>query len=114
MTSRFTDYPSLFEEIRKRPMMWLGGDEPSITLLAAFVSGIDVAEHFHHISTEDCIDGFDWRKFEHWIAQQFNQKRLSLNSFSLARYKTESEHEAFNLWYSWYDQFRTSHELLEI
>ncbi|NJD05855.1 MAG: hypothetical protein FIA97_05075 [Methylococcaceae bacterium] len=110
MTSRFTDYPSLLEEIRKRPMMWFGGDERSITLLAAFLTGVCVAENFHHIPTTSCIGGFGWQDFEHWIARQFNQKMLTLDSFSLAKYKTGVEHEAFDLWYSWYDEYRSSHE----
>ena len=84
MKYRFVDYPSLLDEIRKRPQLWIGGKERSINLLSSFVAGIGVAEEFYQIPIESRMSGFDWKIFEGWVTSQFNTKRLSLNSLALA------------------------------
>lgn len=105
MSLRFKDYPTLLEEIRKRPQMYHGGDERSALLLSIFLGGFDVAELFHNIPETERLGGFDWDSYEKWIRESFNPERLSLNSFSLASHITSTQQEAFDLWYSWYDDF---------
>ena len=102
---RFKDYPSLIEEIRLRPQMWHGGKDRSVTLLSTYLSGFRTAEKYHQISPDECLSGFDWRDFESWVAEKFNPRRLSYDSFSWAAHISDSECEAFDLWYSWYDKY---------
>ena len=93
------------EEIRKRPMMFLGGEARSVSLLAAFLAGIDVAEGFYRVKTGPRFSGFDWKSFEKAVDQKYNPQRLSINSFGLAKRIKGDEIEAFDLWFAWYEEF---------
>ena len=104
---RFTDFPSLLEEIRKRPQMYLGGDQRSLELLAAYLGGFEMAEWFHELPAEQRMGNFDWSAFEEWVRNEYNPEHLSRNSFGLAIHFTGSQMEAFDLWFSWYDLFRS-------
>ena len=105
MNPRFKDYPSLLNEIRSRPQLWHGGEERSVELLAAFLSGIRIGEELHEIPPSNRLRGFDWEAFESWVETNFNAKKLTFNSFSLAAHFSRSQKEAFDLWYSWHDEF---------
>ncbi len=100
------DYPTLIEQIRKRPQMFHGGETRSASLLETFLSGITYGEYFHSIPEDEKMSGFPWRDYEKWVKMNFNKRRLSLNSFSLASYTSNDEKEAFDLWFNWYDEFR--------
>lgn len=109
---RFTDFPSLLEEIRKRPQMYLGGDERNLELLRAYLGGFDTAEWFHELPTVKRMGNFDWNSFEAWVKREHNPRRLCVNSFGLAIYISDSKKDAFDLWFTWYDLFRyITHEL---
>mgnify|MGYP000418557008 CR=1 FL=1 len=104
---KFTDFPSLLEEIRKRPQMYLGGEQRSLELLAAYLGGFDLAELFHELPVEKRMGNFDWGSFEEWVRNEYNPRRLSRNSFGLAIHLSESQTKSFDLWFSWYDLFRS-------
>lgn len=103
---RFSDYPTLLEEIRKRPQMYLGGDERNLESLGVFLDGFAMAEWFHEIPIEKHMGSFDWESYEEWVKNKYNTERLSLNSIPLAIYITDSKADAFDIWFSWYDLFR--------
>jgi hypothetical protein len=102
--NQIADWPSFFDQIRRRPGMWIG--YPSLTALEHLLNGIDLAEYFYDVPQEKCLGGFPFEEFELWAAELFNPEQLSLSSFSLARRETESEEAAFNKWFTWYDRFR--------
>ena len=85
--------------------MYHGGDERSALLLSIFLNGFEIGESFHNIPEKDRLGGFNWESYEKWIKESFNPESLSLNSFSLASYTSNTQYEAFDLWYSWYDKF---------
>ena len=102
-----SDYPSLLNAIRKRPMLYHGGETRSIDLLSAFIGGIA----FRGVvdpSGRNEWESFDWNKYEAWVNNAFNTNRLALNSFSLAAKLTNSQEEGFDLWFSWYCLLYTS------
>jgi hypothetical protein len=105
---QFCDYPSLLEEIRKRPQMYLGGEERNLRLLGAFLDGFKTAEWFHNLPEAQHMGGFDWESYEKWVKHKYNTKRLSANSMPLALYVSDSEAAAFDLWFSWYDEYSES------
>ena len=113
MNSKFNDTPSLLEQIRKRPQMWHGGSERSALLLSTLFSGITAAEEFYDIEQSDLLGNFNWQEFESWVAEQYNPKKLTFSSFSLASHKSNAEPEAFDLWYSWYDKF-CKHNIIKL
>ena len=100
------DYPSLFQEIRKRPQMYHGGKERSVLLLDTFLCGIWFSESFHEIESNKRMSGFDWELFEKWVEETFNPRRLSMRSLYLAEHLSQSESKGFDLWFKWYDEFR--------
>jgi hypothetical protein len=102
---RFTDWPSFFHKVRVRPGQWFG--EQSITALQHFINGIKLAAHLYEVPVERELGGFSFEDFERWTDGRFNPDRLSVNSFDLARRSSESETEAFQKWFGWYDQFRS-------
>jgi hypothetical protein len=102
--NQIVDWPSFFDQIRRRPGMWLG--RPSLTALENLVSGIGLAEYLYDVPVEKRLGGFPFDEFERWVEASFNVERLSLNSFSLARREADSEEEAFSAWLAWYDHFR--------
>jgi hypothetical protein len=106
---RFHDYPSLLEEIRKRPQMYLGGDERNLESLATLLDGFKMAEWFHALPEAQHMGGFDWESYESWVKRKYNPKRLSLNSMPLAVYISDSSADAFDLWFSWYDEYSELH-----
>jgi hypothetical protein len=102
--SLITDWPSFFEQIRRRPAMWLG--EPSLLALRSLIRGVELAEFLYDITEDRALGGFPFMEFERWAEGRFNPERLSLDSFSLARRSSGSEEEAFHKWLGWYDRFR--------
>ena len=105
MVTKFNDTPGLLEQIRKRPQMWYGGSERSALLLSTLLSGIAEAEAFYDIAQSELLGNFNWKEFEFWVAEQYNPKKLTHSSLSLASHKSNTEPEAFDLWYSWSDKF---------
>lgn len=102
-----SDYPSLLDAIRKRPGLYyhqLDGKK-SIQSLASFLGGVAFSESFHGVRSGNRMGNFEWDKFEKWVEKKVNESRLSLNSLGLADYLSPSDSEAFDLWFSWYDQF---------
>ncbi len=106
MSFNIVDYPSLLEEIRKRPQMWHNGETRSVLLLKTFISGFQYAQHFHNIEQEKLLGGFNWGTFEKWVKVNFNPKRQSYDSFTWAIHLSDSEAESFDLWFNWYDKFK--------
>jgi hypothetical protein len=102
------DWPSYFEQVRRWPGIWLG--RASLECLQAQILGIDTAERIHRIPEAQRLAGFSLEQFEVWAAQRFNPRRLSINSFRMARCATSSDEAAFDLWFSWYDAFRSGIE----
>jgi hypothetical protein len=102
--SQITDWPSFFDQIRRRPAMWLGS--PSLSALENFIRGIGLAEYLYDVPEDRRLGGFPFDEFERWAEARFNPGRLTLNSFSLARRASDSEGAAFVTWLGWYDQFR--------
>ena len=94
----------LLEHIRKRPEMWL--DKCSPISLRTFYSGIKFAEEIYKIPAGNCLSGFDFEKFEAWVAYKYNPRKLTFNSMHLAVHLSESEEIAFNKWFEWYDLFK--------
>jgi len=103
---KFRDYPSLLGEIRKRPQMYLGGKDRNLELLGTFLDGFRTAEWFHELPEPQHMGGFDWDRFEAWVKSKYNPKRLSLNSMPLAIYISASKSAAFDLWFTWYDEYQ--------
>jgi hypothetical protein len=103
--SKVHDWPSLFEQIRLRPGMWL--DKDSITALSNLKAGIELAELFHEVPDDKAFGGFDFDAFYHWVTAKYNPHKLSLDTFGLARYVCKTERDAFDKWYEWYDEFRS-------
>lgn len=100
---QISDYPTLFEQLRLRPPMWMG--TTSLTAFENVLNGISLAEHFYNIPESERLGGFDFEAFGAWVDQRFNPKQLSANSFWLARDRTSSEEEAFHKWFEWHDEF---------
>jgi hypothetical protein len=103
------DWPTYFEQIRRRPGMWLG--QASLTALDNQIGGIELAERIHDVPRNMRLGGFPWSDFEKWADERFNPNRLSIRSFSMALRITNSESEAFELWFQWYDQFNKEQAL---
>ncbi len=99
------DYPSLLNEVRKRPQMYHGGKERSSILLDTFICGIQYSEAFHEIELDKRMSGFDWECFERWVEEKCNPRRLTMRSFCLAEHLTQCESKGFDLWFEWYDEF---------
>ena len=106
MSFDISDYPSLLEEVRKRPQMWHGGETRSSLLLKTFIDGFRYSEHFHKIDNSCRLGGFPWGDFEKWVQVNYNPKRKSYDSFTWASYLSDTELDAFDLWLKWYDIFR--------
>ena len=85
--------------------MYLGGEERSLRSLAIYLSGFEMAEWFHELPKEKRLGNFEWELYEKWIRQEYNKERLNLRSFTLAESLTDSQKEAFDLWFSWYDKY---------
>ena len=102
--NRIIDWPSFFDQIRRRPAMWLGCT--SLTALQNFIGGIGLAQYLYDVPEERLLSGFSFEAFEQWVEDHFNPEQLTFNSFSLARRATGSEEEAFHYWFAWYDRFR--------
>ena len=100
-----TDWPTLLAEVRRRPGMYLG--EPSLKALQHELDGIQWAEQLYAVPPERRLQGFSFAAFERWFQEHLNPRRLSLNSFHMARCLTASDEAAFHLWFSWYDSFRS-------
>jgi len=107
MSFNIVDYPSLLEEIRKRPQMWHNGETRSALLLKTFISGFQYSQNFHKVESGNLLGGFNWGDFEKWVEVKFNPKRKSYDSFTWAIYLSDSEAEAFDLWFSWYDLYKS-------
>ncbi|WP_435016162.1 hypothetical protein TA3x_003724 [Tundrisphaera sp. TA3] len=101
---RITDWPSLIEQIRKCPGMWLGS--ASVSALSHFLYGIQMAEVLHDLPMEKRLGGFPADEFEEWVADHFNPERLVVRSFHLALLASDSEMAGFRTWLDWYDRFR--------
>jgi hypothetical protein len=101
------DWPSFFEQIRRRPGMWLG--RPSLKALHFLLLGIDLAESLYDVPETDRLGGFPFPEFEKWADKRFNPRRLSIRSFGMARRMAGSDKAAFDLWLRWYDEFRGEH-----
>ena len=98
LASQITDWPSLLDQIRRRPGMWLG--TASIERLRSFLGGIDLAEHLYHVPAERALAGFSFVEFEEWVEERFNPRRMSVLSFELARDRSDSQEEALTLWFT--------------
>jgi hypothetical protein len=100
------DLDTLFEQIRLRPEMWLGHDGKDIRILDAYLVGIEFGEFFYDIESDKLTESFARDSFEAWVAEKYNRDRLSANSRTLAYLISENGSEAFDLWFSWYDEFK--------
>lgn len=103
---RIKDWPTFFKVIRERPAMWIG--EVSVSNFWNLIGGIQLAEYFYKIPEQDSFGNFNFDEFEKWVDEKYNHKRLSLNSFSLAKELSENEEDGFWKWYEWYDLFSKS------
>lgn len=100
-------WPNFLQQIRTRPGCYLG--EFSLTALQHQIYGVMLAEDIHAIPKSKPIGGFAWERFEDWVRKRFNPRHLSVRSFWLALDSTETEKEAFQRWFEWYDQFNQEH-----
>ncbi len=98
------DWPTFFEQVRRRPGMWLG--HRSLTALQFLLHGVHLAEFFYDVPEGSRLGNFPFQEFEEWVERRYNPRRLSVNSFWMARDIADSEEAAFDLWFSWYDEFR--------
>jgi hypothetical protein len=55
LTSLITDWPSFFEQVRRRPAMWL--DEPSLLALRNLIRGVELAETIYGITEDRALEG---------------------------------------------------------
>ena len=101
---RISDWPTLFEQVRKNPLIFTG--EKSARLLQYLLIGIHIAESIHHIPSDQLMSGFDWNQFEEWVRSRNNPENLNVSSFMLASMNSENEEAAFDKWMEWYDIFR--------
>jgi hypothetical protein len=100
----YPDLPSLLDAIRKRPGMFLG--HKTIFGLSLLLMGIQFAEEYHDVPETTRFKGFDLPGFERWVESKYNPRRLSHNSRNLAEYLAGDE-AGFDMWFSWYDEFRS-------
>lgn len=93
--------------IRSRPGMYLGGK--TLKGLHHYVDGIRAAEHMYNIHPSKRISDFDWGIFEPWHLKKLKIKPKGYSrSFVNAMEMTKSDEEAFDLWFSWYDEYNLS------
>ena len=97
------DWPELISGIRKRPEMYLY--RKSLDCFAAYVAGIEFIEK----RVGKALNGFDFDSYESWVAQKYNPRQLTFNSFGLATHLEPDKDKAFELWYEWYDEFTKAH-----
>ena len=104
----FPDLPSLLAQVRRVPGAF--GLSKSVDSLAGFLLGIELAEDFHHIPTEQRYGGFDGESFGEWVAREHNPTRLEVRSlygsFHLAKQAAGPDAAGFEQWFQWYDEFR--------
>jgi hypothetical protein len=81
----------------------------SIDALWNQLLGIYFAEDFHNIPEESRFGGFDLISFEAWVDRSFNADRLSVRSFGLSKLIAGSDAKGFDLWFEWYDRYRSEH-----
>jgi hypothetical protein len=106
LRDQYPDLPSLLEAIRRRPGMFLG--HKTVLGLSLLLSGIEFAEDYHVVPEPARIRGFDLPGFERWVESKYNPRRLSHNSCSLAEHIAVADEAGFDLWFSWYDEFRSN------
>ena len=106
---RFSNFCTFIEEVRNKPQMYHGGEERNILLFSALISGIVLAEEYYGVENQ-VLTEFDWERFESWVEDRYNNRKLSFKSFTLANYLSESSEQGFDLWFSWYDEFRDSEQ----
>jgi len=99
------DWPTFFEQVRRRPGMWLGDRSPAA--LQLLIQGVYLAEFLYDVPEGNRLGNFPFQEFEGWVERRFNPRRLSVNSYWMARDIAGSDEEAFDLWFSWYDEFRS-------
>jgi hypothetical protein len=104
LRERYPDLPALLERIRDRPAIFLG--HKTILGLHLLLDGFRFAEDYHAVPKAARIGGFDREEFEEWVMMNNNPERLSHNSMSLAAHLAGSDAAGFDLWFSWYDQYR--------
>ena len=93
-----------FEEIRKRPSLWIG--KKSLIAFEAFWSGIFIAEMICNVPEEKQLSGFNWTAFEEWVDKKYNLKKLTVKSFYHAKQMASSDENAFDKWYEIYDLYK--------
>src|SRR5262245_27431026 len=100
----YPDLPSLLDAIRRRPGMFLG--HQGAYGLSVLLIGFMFAEDYHELPEANRLGGFDREKFEPWIVEKYNPKRLAHDSYSLAEHLAGSDAAGFDLWFQWYDEYR--------
>ncbi|MEL7085824.1 MAG: hypothetical protein AAGM36_15145 [Cyanobacteria bacterium J06597_1] len=101
---RYPNIAALLAAIAQRLQMFLG--HKSIFTLSAFISGIGFAEQFYAIQKP--MVALD--TFETWVSASHNPQQLALDSFGLAAHWSETAEDGFDLWFSWFNTFRTCHK----
>jgi len=94
---------SLLFVTRERPDLYLGSK--TLKGLHYYIDGVFFAEHMYDIPRCKKMIDFDWARFEPWVQKEKNKKLGYYRSFGIAAKKTKSDEEAFDLWFSWYDEF---------
>jgi hypothetical protein len=88
---------------RARPGMYLGIN--SVTRLEMFLQGFKTAETLVYQNSDKFV-GFNWKEFEQFIADEYNEGSGCISSFSIAlRHCSYDEKMAFNRWFQWYDEY---------
>jgi hypothetical protein len=109
LRDKYPDLPTLLAAIRQRPALFLG--HKTVLGLHLLLSGVTFAEDYHDVPQVARMGGFDFEAFEAWVTATYNPRRLSHNSMSLAARLTGSEDAGFDLWFSWYNEFRAREAL---
>lgn len=103
ISNLYPTFSALLVAIQKRPTLFL--NSKSARALSTFINGIHFAETFHNIEPSKQFCDFDFDIFEEWVDDSFNPHSLTLNSFGLAEYLSNSDSESLDLWFNWYETF---------
>lgn len=67
-----------------------------------------MAEHWHSVPEQSRRVGSAWFEYERWVQRSKSPRLRDHNSFDKAAREADSDEAAFDLWFSWWDEFHQS------
>jgi hypothetical protein len=89
---------SVLVMLRNRHVMYLGSK--SCVALMHFIDGMFMGAYFYKAA--HMPKDFDWARFEEWFRTKFKVSKKRSFSYALEQ---AADSEAFDLWFSWYDDY---------